>query len=86
VASVPRSHRWGKPETRRLNPVGFSFARVGRGDLLALFFRPMFSRCDRWNRSGESSGPPLFAPSLKIERDIAHNQNSGFELVLRQRF
>ncbi len=71
-ASVPRSHRGRRPQTRRLNPVGFSFALSGRGDLLALSFRPLLSRCDRL-RPGKSSGPTLFAPSLKVQRDDTHN-------------
>jgi hypothetical protein len=39
----------------------------------------------RWIRLQESGGPPPFELSLKVQGDIAHNQNSGFELVLRQR-
>jgi hypothetical protein len=46
--------------------VGFSFALVGRGDLLAL--------------PGKSSGPPPFAPSLNVDGDDAHN-NSGFSVI-----
>ena len=72
-ASVPRSHRGRRPQTLRLNPVGFSFALSGRGDLLALSFRPLLSRCDRLLRPGKSSGPTLFAPSLKVQRDDTHN-------------
>jgi hypothetical protein len=37
----------------------------------------MFRR-GRRIRSGESGGPPLLEPSLKVERDTAHHQNSGF--------
>jgi hypothetical protein len=29
-------------------------------------------------RSTESRSPPLFAPLLEVERDIAHHPNSGF--------
>jgi hypothetical protein len=31
-------------------------------------------------RSTESRSPPLFAPLLKVEWDIAHHPNSGFTL------
>jgi hypothetical protein len=75
-ASVPRSHRRCRPEARRLSLAGFSFALAGRGDLLALPFWPSLPRCDRFHRPRKSSGPPLFAPSLKVQGDDTHN-NSG---------
>jgi hypothetical protein len=59
------------PVPRRL---GFSFAFVGRGDplpLLLLFKAMLFSR------AGKSGRPPPLEPSLKVHRDIAHNQSSG---------
>ena len=69
-----------RPQTRRLNPVGFSFALVGPGDLLALPVRPRVSRCDRFRRPGKSSGPPPVAPSLNVQGDDTHN-NSGFSVI-----
>jgi hypothetical protein len=75
-ASVPRSHRLRRPQARRLNAAGFSFAVVGRGELLLLPFKAMLlSECARGRKSGS---PPLFAPSFKVQGDIAHNQSSGF--------
>jgi hypothetical protein len=67
-----------KVSSRRFMPVGFPFALVGPGDLLALPLR--LSRCDRFRRSGKSSGPPPFAPSLNVQGDDAHN-NSGFSVI-----
>jgi hypothetical protein len=65
--------------------VGFSFALARRGQLLILSFKLLLFRRGRRIRSVESSGPPLFEPSLKVERDIAHNQNSAFEPLLGHR-
>jgi hypothetical protein len=64
----------------QFTPVGFSFAPVGPGDLLALPLRPLVSRCDRFRRPGKPSGPPLFAPSLNVQGDDTHN-NSGFSVI-----
>jgi hypothetical protein len=33
-----------------------------------------------WRQPRKSGGPPLFAPSLKIKGDDAHN-NSGFSVI-----
>jgi hypothetical protein len=60
--------------------VGFSFALVGPGDLLALPVRPLVSRCDRFRWPGKSSGPSPFAPSLNVQGDDTHN-NSGFSVI-----
>jgi hypothetical protein len=68
---------------RRFNPVGFSVARVGSGDPLALPLRPRASRRDRFRRPGKSSGPPPFAPSLNVQGDDTHH-NSGFDALNRQ--
>jgi hypothetical protein len=32
-------------------------------------------------RAGKSGCPPLLEPSLKFQRDIAHNQSSGFAVA-----
>jgi len=71
-ASVPRSRRWGKSRARRFKPAGFSFGFGGCGNLL-LLLRLALRR--RWrNRPSKSGGPPLFALSLKVQRNIAHNR------------
>jgi hypothetical protein len=45
-------------EARRLNPAGFSFAFVGRGDpLLLLLFEAML-----FGRAGKSGRPPPLEP------------------------
>jgi hypothetical protein len=56
---------------------GFFFGTLVGGTGCTLPFKLMLFRLYRWFRS-KSRGPPLFEPSLKVERDIAHNQNSGF--------
>jgi hypothetical protein len=45
----------------------FWFGR--RGNLQALSHLPLVSRYGRRNRPGKSSGPPPFAPSLKVQGD-----------------
>jgi len=57
--------------------VSYCFSLAQRVQLLILPFKLMFRR-GRRIRSGQSGGPPLFGPSLKVERDTAHHQNSGF--------
>jgi len=69
----------GRPLTRgrpkgQLNPAGFSFAFAGCGKLLTLLF-PMLLE-----RARKSGGPPLLAPSFKVQRDV-HSQSSGFAVA-----
>src|SRR5258706_8857149 len=45
------SRRWNRPQTRRLNPAGFSFPFAGRGSLLALPFKPMLLGGGRGGKS-----------------------------------
>jgi len=54
------------------------FAFVGRGDplMLLLPFKAML-----FGRAGKSGRPPPLEPSLKVQRDIAHNQISGFAVA-----
>jgi hypothetical protein len=61
-------------------PAGSSFAFVGRGDplLLLLLFKAML-----FGRAGKSGRPPPLKPSLKVHRDIVHNQSSGFAIAPR---
>jgi hypothetical protein len=61
----------GRPQTRRLNPAGFSFAFALRG-MLTLLLEPMLLE-----RARKSGGPPPLEPSFKVKRDV-HNQHSGF--------
>jgi hypothetical protein len=65
---------------RRLNATGFAFAVVGRGELLMLllFKAMLFLESARGRKAG---GPPLLAPSLKVQRNTAHIQNSGFAVA-----
>jgi hypothetical protein len=77
-ASVPAlTHRRYRPQARRFSPAGFSFAVVGRGELLLLQLLPfkaiLLSECERGRKSGS---PPLFAPSFKVQGDIAHNSKA----------
>jgi len=72
------SRRWGRPQTRRLNPAGFSFSFAGRGKLFTLPFKPMLLGLGRRAKSG---GPPLLEPSFNVKRDTAHNSSSGFLVV-----
>ena len=69
----------GRPLTRgrpkgQLNPAGFSFAFAGCGKLLTLLF-PMLLE-----RARKSGGPPLLAPSFKVQRDV-HSKRSGFAVA-----
>lgn len=64
-------------QARRLNATGFAFAVVGRGELLMLLLFKAMLLLER-ARGRKAGGPPLLAPSLKVQRDNAHNQSSGF--------
>ena len=63
-------------QARRLNATGFAFAVVGRGELLMLL---LFKAMLLLERAGgrKAGGPPLLAPSFKVQRDNAHNKISG---------
>src|SRR6266851_5488598 len=77
-ASVPRSHRRCRPQACRFNSAGFSFGFAGRGQLLILPFKLTLRRGR--HRPQKSGGPPLFAPSLKVQGDDTHN-NSRFSVI-----
>src|SRR3984893_9289621 len=63
-------------------PGGFFFCLCrARRDLLTLAFKPMGLGRGRGTWRGKSGGPPLFKPSLKVQRDDTHNQNSGFAVA-----
>jgi hypothetical protein len=74
----PLAHvgRKDRPQVRRVNAAGFSFAVIGRGELMLLltFKAMLLSERARGRKSG---GPPLLAPSFEIKRDV-HDQRSGF--------
>jgi hypothetical protein len=57
--------------------LSYCFSLARRVQLLILPLKLMFRR-GRRIRLGESRGPPLFEPSLKVERDTVHHQISGF--------
>jgi hypothetical protein len=78
---APIARRLGSPaltpHAAGSTPAGFSFAFVGRGDpLMLLPFKAML-----FGRAGKSGRPPPLEPSLKVQRDIAHNQSSGFAVA-----
>jgi hypothetical protein len=54
--------------------VGFSFAVVGRGELLLLPFKAML--LSERARGLKSGSPPPLAPSFKVQGDIAHNSKA----------
>jgi hypothetical protein len=66
-----------RSQVRRLNATGFAFAVVGRGELLMLL---LFKAMLLLERAGgrKAGGPPLLAPSFKVQRNTAHNQSSRF--------
>ena len=69
-------------QARRLNATGFAFAVVGRGELLMLLlFKAMLLL--EGARGRKAGGPPLLAPSFKVQRNTAHNQSSGFAVAPR---
>jgi len=53
------------------------FGFVGRAEPLTLLFMLALLRRGFWRLPRKSGGPPLFTPSLKVQRDITHD-NSGF--------
>ncbi len=77
--SATLSPRWfelttkGRPRTHRPNLAGFSLLFAGGGLLLLTRRIAMLL-----GNSRKSGGPPLFAPSFKVQRDNAHNPSSGF--------
>jgi len=75
-ATAPRLHRLRRSYSRPPNPAGFLFAFVGCRLLLLIlrFQRLSFARV---LRSEEFGGPPLFEPSLKMERNTGHITASG---------
>jgi hypothetical protein len=65
------------PRPRCRRPAGFPFAFLGRRDEpLMLFFKAML-----FGWTGKSGRPPPLEPSLKVQRNIAHDQSSGFAVA-----
>src|SRR5260221_13034511 len=67
-------------QARRPNATGFAFAVVGRGELLMLLLFKAMLLLER-ARGRKSGGPPLLAPSFKVQRNTAHNQSSRFTVA-----
>ena len=67
-------------QARRLNATGFAFAVVGRGEFLMLLLFKAMLLLER-ARGRKAGGPPLLAPSLKVQRNTAHIQSSGFAVA-----
>ncbi len=44
---------------------------------------PLRFKATLFGRVGKSRRPPPLEPSLKVHRDIAHNQSSGFAVAPR---
>jgi hypothetical protein len=57
------------------------FAFVGCGDPLMLLLHCFKAMLFGW--AGKSGRPPPLEPSLKVQRDTAHNQSSGFAVAPR---
>jgi hypothetical protein len=72
-ASARVSHSRCRPQAHRLNAAGFSFAVVGRGELLLPFKAVLLAERACGLKSGR---PPLLAPSFNVEGDIAHDSNA----------
>jgi hypothetical protein len=71
-AGTSRSHRRHKPAARRAKAASSSLALAECGQRLILFLKPVLWGC-AWPRQPlKSSGPTLFGPSLKVERDGTH--------------
>jgi hypothetical protein len=81
---VPRSPRRSRPQARRSDPAAFSFGFGGYRKLLTLAFRPM-RLMRRHRRPQKSGGPSLFELSLQVQRDNAHNPDSGLAILSRLR-
>ncbi len=69
----------------RARPAGsprraFLFGFGSRAELLILLFKVALLGRGFWRLPGKSGGPPLFAPSLKVQGDDTHN-NSGFSVI-----
>jgi hypothetical protein len=71
AVSAPRSHSRCRLQAHRLNAGGFSFAVVGRSELLPLPFKAVL--LSEGARGRKSGSPALFAPSFDVQGDIAHN-------------
>jgi hypothetical protein len=54
-----------------------AFAVVGRDELLMLLLSFKAMLLSERARGRKSRGPPLLAPSFKVQGNIAHNQSSG---------
>jgi hypothetical protein len=72
---------WTRAQVRAREPAGSTragFAFVGCGDPLMplLPFKAVL-----FGRARKSGRPPLLEPSRKVQRDIAHNQSSGFAVA-----
>ena len=74
-----------RPQARRLNAAGFSFAVVGRGELLMLLLPFKAMLLSERARGRKSGSPPLFAPFFKVQRNTAHIQSSGFAAAPRSK-
>jgi hypothetical protein len=74
ILAIPGRPRVSGRPKGQLNPAGFSFAFAGCGKLLTLLF-PMLLE-----RARKSGGPPLLAPSFKVQRDV-HSQRAGFAVA-----
>jgi hypothetical protein len=60
--------------------MGFPFVFGGLAELLTLLFMLALLGRGFWRLPRKSGGPPLFAPSLKVQGNDTHN-NSGFLMI-----
>jgi hypothetical protein len=75
------TNRRETPQIRAFNPAGLSFGFDRRGKRFRLVFgaMPFRRRWQNWPR--QSGGPPLFELSFKLQRDGAHDPDSGFAVL-----
>ena len=74
-SSAPRSTT--RFQARRPSPAGFPFGFGGRAKWLTVLFTLALSGRGRRRLPRKSGGPTLFAPSFEVQRDRAHDRNSG---------
>jgi hypothetical protein len=67
------------------SPAGFSFSLAEGARILTGAFQDNAFGCGRYNPRGKSSGPALLEPSLKVQRDVAHNLNSTLAAEVHRR-
>src|ERR1700689_626485 len=84
-AICSKAQRENRAQVRNREPAcsaAAGFAFLGRGDVSMMLLR---FKATLFGGAGKSGRPPPLEPSLKVQRDIAHNQSSGFAIAPRSR-